>query len=67
MKASQAGKEKEDTFVSLRPCVICRKQCAPYGYTQDWGHLCSRQCSDTYDKEKLQWKPSVVSGVVKPS
>lgn len=52
MKANQAGKEKEDTFVALRSCVICGTNAAPYGYTKDWGHLCSRKCSDAWDKKK---------------
>lgn len=52
MKASQAGKEKEDTLVVLRPCKICSKNCTPYGFTT-WGeHLCSRVCSEAWDKKK---------------
>lgn len=52
MKANQVGKEKEDTFVALRPCVICKKSCVPYGYASDFGHLCSRKCSEAWDKKK---------------
>ena len=52
MKASQAGKEKEDTFVALSPCVMCKKSCVPYGYTNVWGYLCSRKCSEAWDKKK---------------
>lgn len=33
------------------PCEICGKISLPYGFTQN-GHVCTRKCSDEYDKNK---------------
>lgn len=37
-----------------KPCVVCKDLCLPYGYTKNWGHVCSRKCSKKYDETKYQ-------------
>lgn len=52
MKASQVKPDVDPTAFPQKPCYICKKSCTPYGFTT-WGdHLCSRVCSEAWDKKK---------------
>lgn len=54
MKANQAraGSLPAELPFAEDKCEICGTMCLPYGYTSTWGHLCSRKCSDAWDKKK---------------
>lgn len=53
-KDRQTRNERNEFLGEEKPCAICNKQCLPYGYTNNWGHLCSRMCSDKYDELRIQ-------------
>ena len=52
MKKERAPERQDDKPMAQKPCVVCGKLCNPYGYTREWGHLCSRKCNETWEKRK---------------
>ena len=51
MKYSTDDKTQE--IFPKKRCVVCGVECLPYGYTSDWGHICSKSCSEKWDSRRL--------------
>lgn len=48
------SQERQPETMPQKPCVVCGDKCLPYGYTNNWGNLCSKKCSDKYDETRYQ-------------
>ena len=48
------SQKREPDVMTKEPCVVCCRDCLPYGFTSEGKYVCSRMCSDKWDSLKFQ-------------